>query len=157
MNDMKKKNFLFLFFILSIFPGLSQSFQDPIWKTENVCFHASKISQWNPKEKGSRERAVFKSSSIVFEGANTKTPKVTVDIKNLFYIKQAEVYSMDFKRIGPTKRVEYILKKGDDMFLLILAFENNEENVPSRAVFSFPHVSGKLGRIYMTYQLTEIK
>jgi hypothetical protein len=158
---MKFQNYYLLLLALLCFvlnnTANAQIMSRPKWAQETIYFETAKIKHFTETKPVKLTVETFKTCKITINDANSISPTFTVDIPDIFYVKDAETYSTTYKIDGIlNENVQYTITKGEDLFLLQIFFTVGLD-VPDRIMVTITtNPAGKPLKA-MSYILSEIK
>jgi len=130
---------LSIILLLVTLHGNSQMISTPSFREPTLTFETAKINRFNTKTK-TYGAEIFKTCTVIIEYANTTTPTISVDMPDIYYCKNLEVYSIKYEKDETSEYVTYMVK--DDKYICgISIFWGTDYRTPLNLNVSFTNIS----------------
>jgi|GEM_PF-2662752 len=132
----------------------AQTFYKPRWDKDRFAFKTAIIQKLNSQVKQIGEK-IYKDCKVSFSGFDGNIENITIDLPDIFYLKDGMVTEFKFENKLSTSSVTYFIQAEEKTASVTLYLSMVEEN-PLRIVIVF-FKDLKKTTPPQTYILTEIK
>ena len=116
--------------------AISQKIQSPVWSQSHIYFETAKISKFNTSTKKFGVET-YKTASIFIENANLSTPTLTVDIPDIFFMKEGNINSIKYEQADDgSENITYDLIK-EKKYIGVTLYFGQLDQKPNRIFIYF--------------------